>query len=73
MSYLGNFKEKEVKMIMKALPVLALALIPTLLMAYPPVGTLAPNVTVYDTSGVVHNLISDSHGQVIFLFFCWSG
>jgi hypothetical protein len=58
---------------MKALPVLVLALIPTLLMAYPPVGTLAPNVTVYDTSGVAHSLISESHGQVMFLFFCWSG
>jgi len=58
---------------MKALLVLALALIPTLLMAYPPVGTLAPNVTVYDTSGVAHSLISESHGKVILLFFCWTG
>jgi hypothetical protein len=58
---------------MKALTVLALALIPTLLMAYPPVGSLAPNVTVYDTAGVAHSLISESHGQVILIFFCWTG
>ena len=58
---------------MKALTVLALALIPTLLMAYPPVGTQAPNVTVYDTTGTTHSLISESHGQVIFLWFCWTG
>jgi predicted ABC-type ATPase len=57
----------------KVLALCAIALIPTVLMAYPPVGTLAPNVTVYDTSGVAHSLISESHGNVIHVFFCWSG
>jgi hypothetical protein len=57
----------------KVLALCAIALIPTVLMAYPPVGSPAPDVTVYDTSGTAHSLISESHGQVMFIFFCWSG
>ena len=58
---------------MKALPLLALALIPVILMAQPAPGSSAPDVTVYDTSGVAHSLISESRGKVMHIFFCWSG
>ena len=50
---------------------LALALlsaIPAMLMAWPGVGTIAPNFTLHDTAGVSHSLY-DYHGQVVFLFF----
>ncbi len=57
---------------MKILPLLALVMIPVMLMAQPAPGSPAPDVVVYDTSGVAHNLISSSSGHVIHIFFCWS-
>jgi len=51
----------------------AIALLPMITVAAPPVGSPAPDVVVYDTSGISHNLISESRGQVIHIFFCWSG
>lgn len=53
----------------KVLALCAIAFIPTMLMAYPPVGTTAPEFVVQDTAGVSHNIISENHGRVIQLFF----
>lgn len=53
----------------KVLALCAIALISTVLMAYPPVGTQAPEVSLPDTAGVYHNIISENQGKVIQLFF----
>jgi len=53
----------------KVLALCVIALIPTVLMAYPPVGTQAPEVSLPDTAGVYHNIISENQGKVIQLFF----
>ncbi len=53
----------------KVLALSALALLPVVLMAYPPVGSPAPDVSIPDTAGVNHNIISENHGRVIQLFF----
>jgi hypothetical protein len=45
-----------------------LAAVPAILLAYPPVGSLAPDFTLPDTAGVNHSLY-DYQGQVVYLFF----
>jgi hypothetical protein len=50
------------------LAMVVLAAIPAMMMAYPAVGTPAPNFTLHDSAGVSHSL-SDYHGKVVFLLF----
>ena len=45
-----------------------LAAVPTMLLAYPPVGSLAPDFVLPDTAGVNHSL-TDYAGKVVQLFF----
>jgi hypothetical protein len=45
-----------------------LAAVPAILMAYPPVGGVAPNFTLPDTAGVNHSLY-DYQGKAVQLFF----
>ena len=69
-------QDKEAIVMMKMFALCSLLLVPTVLMAYPPVGSPAPDVTVQDTAGVDHNIISENRGHVIQLFFwqsTWSG
>jgi len=58
------------RVLLAALAVLALT--PALLMAYPAVGTHAPNFTIPDTAWVNHSL-TDYQGKVVMLLFWDSG
>lgn len=51
----------------------ALALLPTLLLAWPQPGDPAPSVTLPDTAWVTHAIPDEYRGQVIQLFFWQSG
>lgn len=53
----------------KVLTLCTIFLLPTILLAAPPVGSPAPDVSLPDTAGVYHNIISENHGRVIQLFF----
>ena len=50
------------------LALVVLAAIPAMVVAWPQVGTLAPDFTLKDTAGVDHSL-SDYQGKVVQLFF----
>ncbi len=60
---------KEAIFMKKVLALCTVVLLPTVLLAWPPVGTQAPEVSLPDTAGVYHNIISEHHGRVIQLFF----
>ena len=54
------------------LAMVVLAAIPAMLMAGPGVGTLAPDFSLPDSAGVIHNLY-DYSGKVVVLIFWQSG